>query len=103
MKTNITEKRKLLDFRLKNNRRNKKLIPKETKLGDLLIKKHKKNMHGFKLHWKIPYCSFWYHWNCFNFCFLALFIDILIVIGIFAVGLKVCTITWGIEELSQFQ
>ena len=50
MKANITEKRKLLDFRLKNNRRNKKLIPKETKLGDLLIEKDKKNMHGFKLH-----------------------------------------------------
>ena len=43
MKTNKTEKRKFLDFRLKNNRWSKKLIPKETKLGDLLTKKHKKN------------------------------------------------------------
>ena len=30
MKTNMTEKRKFLDFRLKNNRWSKKLIPKES-------------------------------------------------------------------------
>ena len=85
------------EFRLKNIKWNKKLLPWRNRAKWINEYKVQKGLCNSKLYQTLSYSTFYNYWMYFNLCFASL-VGIPIGITSCAIGLKICTIAAGIKK-----